>query len=482
MPISVNSIDLENFKSFQKESLKLNSLTVLIGPNGSGKTNFLEGVKLAFSVADYGTPIDNPFLPFWGYSNAVYNYDDKNYIGFKIDFTIENFQITYELKFTGRGGLLNFLEETISLKNYLEIKRRGSKLSIEYSKHFFDRILKDGWILNELSEEITSRKLSTNKTRNRPKKFSINQTYDGIDPSRSIFLEVPLFPMTIYRKSKEKDDYSLMFINLPINSRSKGPSRNTIPVVSPVIKGRKSRSGALLDDFPIFFLYSIFGRDYTSSSIRFSKSTNDTERSVIFIRHDSIYGMKRPVPINYALEGTINGERAVLWLFKYFTGHAGKVPDRIQSAIEDLFPGWQLSFKTTEDGNIILQVSETDRFENILCILPPSLPDGFFKLVLILTAVEMNPTILLIDEIENSLHESILDYLIDSLRDSHITTIITTHSPLVVNNVELSEIRILEREANGTKIKMINKPEEMKRKLLDMGITPSDFWLYGEIA
>lgn len=288
--------------------------------------------------------------------------------------------------------------------------------------------------------------------------------------------------MTIYRKSKEKDDYSLMFINLPINSRSKGPSRNTIPVVSPVIKGRKSRSGALLDDFPIFFLYSIFGRDYTSSSIRFSKSTNDTERSVIFIRHDSIYGMKRPVPINYALEGTINGERAVLWLFKYFTGHAGKVPDRIQSAIEDLFPGWQLSFKTTEDGNIILQVSETDQFGDIHSILPPSLPDGFFKLVLILTAVEMNPTILLIDEIENSLHESILDYLIDSLRDSHITTIITTHSPLVVNNVELSEIRILEREANGTKIKMINKPEEMKRKLLDMGITPSDFWLYGEIA
>jgi predicted ATPase len=192
--------------------------------------------------------------------------------------------------------------------------------------------------------------------------------------------------------------------------------------------------------------------------------------------------MKRPVPINYALEGTINGERAVLWLFKYFTGHAGKVPDRIQSAIEDLFPGWQLSFKTTEDGNIILQVSETDQFGDIHSILPPSLPDGFFKLVLILTAVEMNPTILLIDEIENSLHESILDYLIDSLRDSHITTIITTHSPLVVNNVELSEIRILEREANGTKIKMINKPEEMKRKLLDMGITPSDFWLYGEIA
>ena len=75
-----------------------------------------------------------------------------------------------------------------------------------------------------------------------------------------------------------------------------------------------------------------------------------------------------------------------------------------------------------------------------------------------------------------------IEYVIDSLRDSSITTVVTTHSPLVINDVELSEIQILQRAANGTSVRIIEKPEELKKKLLDLGITPGDFWLYGKIA
>lgn len=484
MSITVDSIELVNFKSFQKESLKLNSLTVLIGPNGSGKTNFLEGVKLAFSVADYSTPINYPFMPFWGYSNAVYNYDEKNHIGFKIDFTIDFFHITYDLKFTGIGGTLNFLEEIINLEGYVQIKRDGSRFSIAYSENFLDKILKDGWVIKTIKNEPNGRG-SKSKPKNRLNEVTLNQTYDGIDPSRSIFLEIPLSLTGIFSDQGKKSNYSLLFIYPPYPSKiikSKDLGRLGIPIILPNPKRHKSISYMNPFDFPIFPLYSIFARYYEYYNNRSQRGKINNEKSVIFIRHDSIYGMKRPVPINYSSEGNINGERTVLWLFRYFTEHAGKIPERIQSALEVLFPGWQISFKTTEDGNVILQVSEIDQFGNTHSIMPPSLPDGFFKLILILTAVEMNPAILLIDELENSLHESILVYLIDSLRDSNITTIVTTHSPLVVNNVELSEIRILEKGINGTKIKTIDKPEEVKRKLIEMGVTPNDFWLYGEIA
>lgn len=51
MPISINSIELENFKSYRKEILNLTPLSVLIGPNGSGKTSLLEGIRLAFDTA-----------------------------------------------------------------------------------------------------------------------------------------------------------------------------------------------------------------------------------------------------------------------------------------------------------------------------------------------------------------------------------------------------------------------------------------------
>jgi predicted ATPase len=150
--------------------------------------------------------------------------------------------------------------------------------------------------------------------------------------------------------------------------------------------------------------------------------------------------------------------------------------------MEDLFPNWQLGFRVTEDGNILLQIKEINPGSGTLTLLPPSIPDGLFKLLLIMTAIEMHPSILLIDEIENSLHDSIIQYVMDSLRESGVTTIVTTHSSMVVDRSELNELRIIEKIDGESIIKSISKPVQMKKKLLELGITPSDSWLYGELA
>ena len=43
---------LENFKSFAKAEIELfNPLTILIGPNGVGKTNLIEGIELFSKIA-----------------------------------------------------------------------------------------------------------------------------------------------------------------------------------------------------------------------------------------------------------------------------------------------------------------------------------------------------------------------------------------------------------------------------------------------
>ncbi len=56
----IKEIRIKNFKSIQKLKLDIGRLTVLIGENGSGKTNILEALALGSAAAD--RKLDNEFL------------------------------------------------------------------------------------------------------------------------------------------------------------------------------------------------------------------------------------------------------------------------------------------------------------------------------------------------------------------------------------------------------------------------------------
>lgn len=481
MAVVVNSIELENFKSFKRELLNLSPLTVLLGPNGSGKTNALEGIKLAFDLAAHRTPTDYPFTPFWGYSNAVHNQDDTNFIGFKFDLKIETFHVTYASKVTGVGGSLRFLEETIWLENFLELRREGSRLFIKYDENFWKTSNANKAFQERLTDLHDFGEMSLAIKKKNVRDTSGYQVYERLDESKSIFSGNLFLVVTLSLGLKKIRKYDVYFLSFAPSDSNLFVERR-IPIFLPLLERRSLSDSAdsFVNQNPLSLLYAFFSGFAVSGFTSLGSQVNQG-RGVVFIRHDSIHGMKQSVPINYHTEGILTGESALIWLFKYFN-HYGKLPERIQHAVNDLFPGWRISFRTTYEGNITLQVIETDQFGRQQILSPPSLPEGFLKLLLLLSVIEMKPGMLLIDESENSLHERILEYLLDSLRDSGINSILTTHSPLVVDDVNLSEIRILERDSNGSKIRSIKKPLELKKKLLELGITPSDFWLYGEFA
>ncbi len=56
----IHTIKIENYKSISKLTLDLGQVTVLIGANGSGKTNILEAIALASAAAE--NKLDNEFL------------------------------------------------------------------------------------------------------------------------------------------------------------------------------------------------------------------------------------------------------------------------------------------------------------------------------------------------------------------------------------------------------------------------------------
>ena len=115
--------------------------------------------------------------------------------------------------------------------------------------------------------------------------------------------------------------------------------------------------------------------------------------------------------------------------------------------------------------------------------------DGAMLLLAFLVIVHGRaPDILMIEEPENGLHPSRLKMVIDLLRmiskgeigNKPRQVIITTHSPLLLNFVEPSEVRIFRRDPQtGTEIKAMDKIPNIER--LSKDFAPGELWyLYGE--
>lgn len=93
-----------------------------------------------------------------------------------------------------------------------------------------------------------------------------------------------------------------------------------------------------------------------------------------------------------------------------------------------------------------------------------------------MTAIELNPTILLIDELENSMHARMLEYVIDELNTLDIPVLIATHSPVVVDLVGPERVIIVDkRPVTRTVIEKIEDPEKLSKKLKELGVALSDY-------
>ena len=56
----IEHIEIEGFKSLEKVSLDLGALNIFVGTNASGKTNFLEALRVLQGIG-YGYTIDEIF-------------------------------------------------------------------------------------------------------------------------------------------------------------------------------------------------------------------------------------------------------------------------------------------------------------------------------------------------------------------------------------------------------------------------------------
>lgn len=110
----ITRLEIENFKAIRKLAIDLNPLTVLVGPNDSGKSTILQALELiSRSVA---APVDES--PWWSQGPAVELLGASQHdapLSFAVAGTTSESTYRYELQFSAAGRSLELRAERLTL-------------------------------------------------------------------------------------------------------------------------------------------------------------------------------------------------------------------------------------------------------------------------------------------------------------------------------------------------------------------------------
>lgn len=443
----LKEIHVTNFKSLKDVKVVFNNFNVIVGRNGSGKTNFIELFKFLKNVLVEEKRPYMPYADWWSYDNIVWKRKAELPIKVGLRMKVHGHSFFYEFVFGTIGGTSRIIEEKLTIDEIVSIKREGSSLRVEHDKKFLEKYAKKiEHLLQKKKEKIKVEYLLEHIT-NLPPDFSnlLHLFRHGHSFSAELKYGLCLTVLEpIYTEGNR-----LVFV-FPVKKN-----------VRATIKNEEIRKSIEIG-FPFaFILFEEFGTAIEHFTI---------------LRHPNIKEIKSPTMPRK--EEVLSEDSSNLHnvLYYWFLEKNGKLPERIEKALSTLFPHIQVRPSLTSEGKVFLQM-----FEAGVELAPPCMPDGLYKLLAILSAIELKPALLAIDEIENSLHAELLEYILDELRNSGVTVIVTTHSPLVVDMVKLEELLVSEMTADGTVLRRVKDPKEVREKLRKLKITQSESWIYGAL-
>jgi len=435
--MKINKIVVRNFKSLKYCDTELGEFNILIGPNGSGKSNFIEIFELLRSI--YVGYTQNPFLKWWGYDHVVWNKDEKLNISFEICFSEKDYIITFYTEFTGIGGNFKIIKETIKINKVLTISNTGKTIHIEYDDNYFKKIL-------DLEKNIPSYMRHDEPLKSQIRKaYSIEMSDRGLHQN-NIFNRLDKIMQRPRRMQREKKYTYYSLYKYP-EDVFKDTEKEKIILIFPNIE-RTHLVKYIVKNINQFFQAPVLQR------LNFEQ-------------------MKNPFRVSNDMDIKNDASNFCVVLYNLFLKD-NRVPNIINRFIYEIFPDFKLLFKASTDGRIFitLKSSETEFY-------PPSLSDGFFKILALATIIELNPKIIIIDEIEDSLFARIIELFISIVKENKIQLLISTHSPYVVDIAEPNDLLIFSNSSNiSTSICKFKSPNLIREELNRLKITLSEKWLF----
>lgn len=465
--VGSTEIGVENFKSLKNFQIVLDNFNVLVGTNGSGKTNVLELFKFANLCIDSPKTPAYPFRAWAGFNNIVWAHDANLPIRINAKHSTSRHTIEYVATIADSDGQPEYLDEMLCISDYLSMTRGLNMAKFKLDPKFLERV--DSHIPKTLRDRIVSTWTSDmQQTRSVLPHIQSDSSRIRRYRHHARKMQIPSRNDSMSMLSFYNDRHHARKTQIPSPSHSTYYSSDEIGFFR----------WYLGSEDKLFFIPTIMvdeDNGVESFIHQHAVSFFAGRRPIIFLRQLNYTALRESPSVESRTELGEDGMGLVNILFRWRNSHTG-LPDRIALALESLFPEWQISFTVTDDGRILLNAHDGNTI-----LHPPSIPDGFYKLLVILTAVELNPKFLLIDEIEASLHAKMIDYVIDELRNCDSNVVITTHSPAVIDAVRLEDLVLLERTSAGTTARRIDNPKRLRKKLNEIGVTASEGWLYGKL-
>jgi|GEM_PF-695138 predicted ATPase len=447
----ITEIKIKNFKSLKDVKIELKGFNLLVGRNGAGKTNIIEAFKLLREIRrspDF--MYYNPFHEWRGYQNVVWRGEEKLPITLSYKLHIQDYEIYYDISVTGIGGRFEVLRESVSVSNVVNIIREGNKVIIKHAPEFIESVwngIKSFHLPPFLWKSISKES----------KDSLIYQEYELQDSS-----PWKLLPYYGY-SAHYNEGIAIMIFSIP--------TKNGSPpiLVSPVIEVRRMMA---VRKFGKSEMREEIHREPLIGYVLFPPRM----QNILVLKQLNFKAISEPHLVKREIMLSEDGSNLANVLHTMYTDKGG-IPPKIQRVIRYIFGDLEIGMHLTEDGRVQVQV-----YEDGYPLQGSMIPDGFWKVLSILVAIELKPTLILIDELENSLHPEAIEYIVYELKNSGCTVIASTHSPAVVDIVEPEDLILVERDIEeGTKVERIKDVEAVKRWLRERGITLSEGWLYGSI-
>jgi predicted ATPase len=436
---SLKKVFIKNFKSLHDCEIDIGKLNVVVGANASGKSNLVEAFRLLKKIYVEKDPF--PFLEWWGYNNVVWQRKEEMPIIIGLLFDIEGYDVYFETNFTGTGGNFQILRELLDIRGYVKFEKKGEWTAVKHDMKFIDAVIEKPQKYNVSSEG----------------KLIISKHKDNLIKEVKIaWGELPNL-LDLIQDFK----YIKEFNNIDEKNAAKISYEkiDDWEIFAPVVVVRRYKEK------------EYYGNIYAVSSNRILLTLE--KLSVLYPLN--IRSMKNPQSLRREESLKEDGSN-IASVYHTIYLKEGKIPDEIYNPLTMVFPKIDVRPHITDDGRVMIKF-----LEDGLELLPPNTSDGFYKILTLLTAIYLKPPLLIIDEIENSLHPSTLELILDTIGLGDTQAIITTHSPVVVDMTDLSNIILVDKEHGESKFKRIKDPEKIKEFLIKKGITFSEGWIYGDL-
>ena len=131
----LTAVELENFLSFEKARVELDKPTVLVGPNASGKSNFVKALRFLRLLMKSNVLSAVSELGLTEFEHVIFRFDPERSIRLRVEGAVGHNTARYEIVISSNGMVVS---ERVELDDVVLALRKGTQVSIGDKGYILD--------------------------------------------------------------------------------------------------------------------------------------------------------------------------------------------------------------------------------------------------------------------------------------------------------------------------------------------------------